>query len=149
MTISIPVQLLNERAIVPQYATFGDACFDLHACIDKPLTIFPGRQALIPTGLAFAVPHGYRMDIYARSGNAAKFGIDLGNCVGKIDAGYRGEVKVLLRNNWLEGANDFVVTPGMRIAQAEINPVLEVDFQVSDHLPQSQRGEGGFGSTGT
>lgn len=146
MTISIPVQLLNDRAIVPQYATFGDACFDLHACLEQTIVLQPGNRVTVPTGLAFAVPHGYRMDIYPRSGNAQRYGLDLANSVGKIDSGYRGEVKVLLRN---DGQMPVTIHNGDRIAQAEINPVLEVDFQVSDNLPQSQRGERGFGSTGT
>ena len=131
---------------VPSYATAGSAGMDLRACIDTPVTILPGEQALVPTGLAIALPDpGYVALLYARSGLAIKHGLSPANCVGVIDSDYRGEIVVALRNYAKE---PYTVEPGERIAQMVITPVVQAAIALVDELDDTDRGAGGFGSTG-
>lgn len=131
---------------VPSYATAGSAGMDLRACIDAPVTILPGEQALVPTGLAIALPScDYVALLYARSGLAIKHGLSPANCVGVIDSDYRGEIVVALRNYAKE---PYTVEPGERIAQMVITPVVQAAIALVDELDDTDRGAGGFGSTG-
>lgn len=145
------IQKLNPNAVLSQYATAGAAAMDLHACLDAPLTLKPCADgggwncALVPTGLAMAIPEGYVGLIFARSGLASKQGVAPANCVGVIDSDYRGEVKVALANH---GGADYVIQPGDRVAQLMISPIAQPSVQETDALPQTDRGAGGFGSTG-
>ncbi|MBO5034171.1 MAG: dUTP diphosphatase [Oscillospiraceae bacterium] len=131
---------------VPSYATAGSAGMDLRACIDAPVTILPGEQSLVPTGLAIALPSAdYVALLYARSGLAIKHGLSPANCVGVIDSDYRGEIVVALRNYAKE---PYTVEPGERIAQMVITPVVQAAIALVDELDDTDRGAGGFGSTG-
>lgn len=130
----------------PFYATNGSAGMDLSACIDEPIIIPKGETRFIPTGIAVALPSNeYVAYIYARSGLACKKGITLANCVGVIDSDYRGEIKCALINL---GQEDFTVNHGDRIAQLVISPVCIADITVKNCLEDTERGTGGFGSTG-
>ena len=130
---------------LPEYATADSAGVDLMAAIEKPLTLAPGARALVPSGIAIALPGGYEAQVRPRSGLAIKHGIILPNAPGTIDADYRGEIQVILANI---GAEPFTVEPGMRIAQMVVAPVSRVAWEAVDALPDSGRGAGGFGSTG-
>ena len=130
---------------LPAYATEGAAGFDLLAAVAEPHTLAPGKQALIPTGLAFAIPAGYEGQVRPRSGLAAKHGITVLNAPGTIDADYRGEVQVILINH---GDLPFTVERVMRIAQFLLAPVTRADLTPVDSLDDTARGAGGFGSTG-
>jgi dUTP pyrophosphatase len=130
----------------PFYATPGAAAMDLHACIDEAVTIPAGGQQTIPTGIAIALPSAeYVALIFARSSLGVKFGVAPGNCVGVIDSDYRGEILVGLRNS---GSADYIVQPGDRIAQLAVMPVVQAEVELVDELDETQRGAGGFGSTG-
>ncbi|WP_210324883.1 dUTP diphosphatase [Microvirga alba] len=134
---------LITQAVMPEYATEGAACFDLQTL--EGSTVPAGGAAHFSTGLAFEVPAGHVMLVFSRSGHGFKHGVRLVNCVGVIDADYRGEVKVGLMN---DGDADLVVNPGDRIAQAMILPVPKVFLVEADALNDTARGTGGFGSTG-
>ena len=136
-----------EELPLPAYATEGAAGMDLRACLgsDDPITIPPGGRALVPTGLAVALPRGTEAQVRPRSGLALKHGITVLNSPGTIDSDYRGEVCVILANL---GSEDFTVNHGDRIAQMVFAPVLRADLVPVEALPKSDRGEGGFGSTG-
>ena len=130
----------------PFYASAGAAAMDLHACIDAPVVIPAGGRAVIPTGIAIALPSAdYVALVYARSGLGIKHGVAPANCVGVIDSDYRGEVKVGLQNS---GSEDYTVQPADRIAQLMIAPVVRADVRLVDELDDTARGAGGFGSTG-
>jgi dUTP pyrophosphatase len=118
---------------------------DIHAYLDEPVVLPPGRIVLIPTGLRIAVPPGFEAQVRPRSGLALKHGITVPNSPGTIDADYRGELKIILGN---VGDKPFTVEPGMRIAQLVIAPVVRADIQVVPELPATPRGEGGFGHSG-
>ena len=145
MTAPVSVKLLDSRAKLPAYGSAGAAGADLYALTDGPVEIAPGGTALIRTGIAVAVPQGYVGLVYARSGLACKRGIAPANKVGVIDADYRGEVMVYLHNH---GAQPQAVEDGERVAQLVITPCLTAQFQVADELDGTERGSGGFGSTG-
>lgn len=130
---------------LPSYESPHAAGMDLRAALEAPLTLSPGERDLVPTGLRMALPEGYEAQIRPRSGLAWRNGITMLNTPGTIDADYRGEVKVLAVNL---GDEDFTINHGDRIAQMIIAPVQQVFVEESDDLPQSVRGEGGFGSTG-
>jgi dUTP pyrophosphatase len=121
----------------------GDAGFDLSAC--ERVELGPGERALVPTGLAVAIPEGYAGFVQPRSGLAVKHGISIVNTPGLVDSGYRGELKIALLNT--DPREVFVVLPGMRIAQLVVVPVPEVDLVEVEELPESERGVRGFGST--
>ncbi|MBY0406164.1 MAG: dUTP diphosphatase [Rickettsiales bacterium] len=148
MTINVALQRLPHGASLPlpEYATPQAAGVDLMAAIDADITLAPMQRQLIPTGIAIALPDQYEAQIRPRSGLAFKHGISVLNTPGTIDADYRGEIKVLLINF---GQENFTVTHGMRIAQMVVAPVSHVTFQQVESLDESQRGAGGFGSTGT
>ena len=130
---------------LPKYQSDGAVGMDLHAAVGADVTIEPGAVSPIPCGFMMAVPMGYEAQVRPRSGLAAKNGISLVNTPGTIDPDYRGEVKVLLINN---GKDPFKVTRGMRIAQMVMMPVPRVEWMITDKLPETKRGEGGFGHTG-
>ena len=141
----IHVKKLKETAILPTYGSTGSAGADLYACLDKPVVIAPGTSAFIPTGLSMEIPVGYVGLIYARSGLACKRGLAPANKVGVIDSDYRGEFIVVLHNH---GADAQTVCHAERVAQLLISPVLTPDYQEVEELTDTQRAEGGFGSTG-
>ena len=135
----------SKGAIIPEYKTSGAAGADLCALLDSPLVIKHGKSAIIPTGLFFEIPEGYEIQVRPRSGLAAKNGVTVLNTPGTIDSDYRGEIKVILINL---GENDFTVSRGDRIAQMIIAPVTQASFSICENLSQTDRGTGGFGSTG-
>ena len=143
--LNLDFKLLNDRATVPSYQTDHAAGMDLHAAIDEPITLASGDIALIPCGFAMAVPVGYEAQVRPRSGLAVKHGISMPNAPGTIDADYRGEVKVPLINL---GREAFTVEPNMRIAQMVIAPVMHCTIRTVSELDDTERGAGGFGSTG-
>ena len=141
--IDLPVRRLRDDAVLPSQAYAGDAGLDLAAA--ESVTIGPGERAVVGTGLAVAIPDGYTGLVVPRSGLAAKNGIGKVNSPGVIDAGYRGEVRVVLLNT--DRREPFTVEPGMRIAQLLVVPVPPVRLVEVDELPESERGERGFGSS--
>jgi len=145
--ITISIKALPHAAglDLPAYATEHAAGMDLCAAVANDITIEPGKRTLIPTGFMIALPEGYEAQVRPRSGLALKHGITLLNSPGTIDADYRGEVQVILANL---GDQNFTVTRGMRIAQMVVAPYTRVEWQEVSQLPESERGEGGFGSTG-
>ena len=147
MTITIQVRRLphGDGLPLPSYATAGAAGMDLLAAVTDPVTIAPGQRALIPTGLAIALPPGHELQIRPRSGLALRHGIVLPNSPGTIDEDYRGELGVIVLNT---GDAPFVVERGMRIAQAVLAPVLRAVWEETAVLDSTERDAGGFGSTG-
>ncbi|QDG75204.1 dUTP diphosphatase [Labrenzia sp. PHM005] len=147
MTIKLEFKRLDHGRDLPLPAYQSDlaAGMDLLAAVEKAITLTPGSRALVPTGLAMALPAGFEAQVRPRSGLAAKHGVTVLNTPGTIDADYRGEVKVILINL---GDSDFQIARGDRIAQMVIAPVLQADIQEVDVLSETDRGAGGFGSTG-
>ncbi len=146
--LSVQIKILHPLMAdqLPQYATSGSAGLDLRACIEQPITLQPGETYLVPTGLAIHLADpNYAALILPRSGLGHKNGIVLGNLVGLIDSDYQGELKVSL---WNRGQEEFVIEPLARIAQMIIIPIMQANFTVVEEFAQSDRGEGGFGSTG-
>ena len=145
--IAVPIKRLahGQDIDLPAYQSEHAAGMDLHAAVEGDLVIEPGAIALVPCGFAMAVPVGYEAQIRPRSGLATRHGISMPNSPGTVDADYRGEVKVPLINL---GTRAFTVTRNMRIAQMLIKPVFLAQWETVEHLPPSQRGEGGFGHTG-
>lgn len=147
--VSIPLVWLphGEGLPLPRQQTAGAAGLDLAAALgaDEMVEIAPGKMAMIPTGLSIALPEGFEAQIRPRSGLAAKFGVTVLNSPGTVDADYRGEIQVMLINH---GAAPFVVRRGERIAQIVVAPVSMVAFRQVERLDETQRGEGGHGSTG-
>ena len=142
----VNIKKLNEKAKIPTYGIEYSAGADLYACIDNVLEINPHETKLIPTGLSIEIPENYAGLVYARSGLASKKGLAPANKVGVIDSDYRGEVMVALHNNTNEIKQ---IEPFERIAQLVITPFLKVEFNETEQLSETSRGEGGFGSTGT
>ncbi len=149
-SIRVAVQRLphSNGLALPRYETEGAAGMDLLAALDEaePLTLAPGARALVPTGLAIALPTGFEAQVRPPSGLAAKNGVTVLNSPGTIDCDYRGEVKVILVNH---GAEPFVITRGTRIAQMVVAPVTQAVLAEVENLDETTRGAGGFGSTGT
>lgn len=145
--VTVPIMRLAHGAglPLPQYATAGAAGLDLLAAVDLTVVLAPGQHQMIPTGIAVGLPEGFEAQVRPRSGLAAKFGVTVLNSPGTIDADYRGEISVILINL---GKATFDVTPGMRIAQMVIAPVTRATWAESDNLDETDRGAGGFGSTG-
>lgn len=137
--------LSTDESCLPTYASAGAAGADVRAYLKEPITIAPGASCLIPTGLRLAIPHGYEIQVRPRSGLALKNQVTVLNTPGTIDSDYRGEVGVILINH---GKQDFIVTPGMRIAQLVIAPVVLGTFIFAQELTETARGSGGFGHTG-
>ena len=144
MTVRLEIKKVRDSAVVPARAYAGDAGMDLAAC--ERVELAPGARALVPTGLAVAIPDGYAGYVQPRSGLAAKHGISIVNTPGLVDSGYRGELLVNLVNH--DEEQPFVVEPGMRIAQLVILQVPPVELVEVDELPASERGADGFGSSG-
>ena len=146
--MNIDVKILDPRMAdqLPAYATPGSAGLDLRACINEPLTLLPNAWQLVPTGIAIWIKDpGYAALILPRSGLGHKHGIVLGNLVGLIDSDYQGQLMV---SAWNRSDTAFTIEPMERIAQLMIVPVLQAQFNVVTEFPASQRGEGGYGSTG-
>ena len=143
--MKIPVKKLNSDAVLPSAGSALAAGYDLYACIAGPVTIAPHTTEKIGTGLAIAVPEGWFGAVFARSGLAAKQALRPANCVGVCDSDYRGEYIVALHN---DGEAPQTVNPGDRIAQLVILPCASAEFELVDALPETERGAGGFGSTG-
>ena len=143
--IKILIKRLSKEVSLPKYETSGSSGMDLAANIDKKININPGKTAIIPTGLALSIPKGFEVQIRPRSGLAAKNKISVLNTPGTIDADYRGEIKVILINL---GKDPFEIEKGLRIAQMVVCPIVQAQFQEVKDLSKTERGEGGFGSTG-
>lgn len=150
MTLMLQIKTLEHfgELALPKYETALAAGADLRAAVpaDAPLRLSPGHRALVPTGMCMAIPAGYEVQIRPRSGLAYKHGVTCLNTPGTIDADYRGEVKVLLINH---GHNDFIIRRGERIAQMIVAPITQPVFESVSELDDTERGIGGFGSTGT
>ena len=144
-SLQIAIKLLDDGLPTPGYAHHGDAGADL--CAREAVQLAPGQRALIPTGIALAIPHGYVGLVHPRSGLAAKHGITVLNAPGTVDAGYRGEILVNLLNT--DTAETFTLRRGDRIAQLVVQQVATPVFDVVEELPSSERGAGGHGHTGT
>ena len=146
MKLDLKILDARMREQLPAYATTGSAGLDLRACLDEPLTLEPGQTALVPTGLAIHVGDpGYAALILPRSGLGHKHGIVLGNLVGLIDSDYQGQLMI---STWNRGQTTFTLNPMERLAQLVIVPVVQAKFNIVDDFAQSERGAGGFGSTG-
>ena len=145
-TLSLSVLPHGKGLPLPAYETAGAAGLDLRAALDVALTVAPGARVLVPTGLTMAIPLGHEGQVRARSGLALRHGLAVLNAPGTIDADYRGEVKVILANL---GQETVVLERGERIAQLVIAPVVQARIAIVDSLDETDRGAGGFGSTGT
>ncbi len=143
MTVQVRVKRLTPDAKIPKAAKTGDVAFDLYSVIDHEIK--QGERYAVPTGIAVEIPPGYEGQVRPRSGLALKEGITVLNTPGTIDSGYRGEVKTIMINH---SDASFQITKGMRISQLAIRPVPEVTFIEVDELSDTDRGDGGFGSTG-
>ena len=142
----ILIKRLSKEVPLPKYETSGSSGMDLAANINANIEINPGKTAIIPTGLALSIPKGFEVQIRPRSGLAAKQKISVLNTPGTIDADYRGEIKVILINL---GQETFKIEKGFRIAQMVVCPIVQAQLKEVDDLNQTERGKGGFGSTGT
>ena len=142
----IQIKKLSRSVLTPAYETAGSSGMDVAAYINNNIVINPGEKALVPTGFSIAIPKGYEVQIRPRSGLAAKKNITVLNTPGTIDADYRGEIKVILINL---GKEKFVVENGDRIAQMIVCPVVKAKLEEVNELSDTERGSGGFGSTGT
>ncbi|MHA2502248.1 MAG: dUTP diphosphatase [Candidatus Kariarchaeaceae archaeon] len=140
---TVKIQLLHPDAVQPRFAHSDDACADISSI--EEVILQPGDHHMVRTGVAMALPQGYECQVRPRSGLAANHGISIVNSPGTVDAGYRGEVKVILINL---GTEPFTVTKGMRIAQLAVRPVPKIQFETVESLDNTERSTGGFGSTG-
>lgn len=139
------IKVISLSGILPQYETEGSAGMDIKAYLEEPVTLKPGKRALIPTGLFMEIPEGFEVQIRARSGLAVKHGIGLTNGIGTIDSDYRGEIKVSLIN-W--GEEDFTINNGERIAQMVVSRYEKAELEKAEVITETTRGSGGFGHTG-
>ena len=139
------IKKLDPAVELPAYKTEGASGMDLMALLNEPINLKPNSSCLVPTGLAVAFSSDFEIQIRPRSGLAAKNSISVLNTPGTIDSDYRGEIKVILFNH---GKNDFLINNKDRIAQMILTPVIKMDLEETDNLPETIRGEGGFGSTG-
>ena len=143
--VKILIKKTNKEVITPKYKTDGSSGVDLSAFLNKEVVIKPNSSELIPTGLQVAIPEELEIQIRPRSGLAAKESIGVLNSPGTIDSDYRGELKIILFNH---GKEDFIINNGDRIAQMVLVPIVKMEFEEVDSLPNTVRGQGGFGSTG-
>ena len=143
--VKILIKKTNKEVIIPKYKTDGSSGVDLSAFLEKKVVIKPNSSELIPTGLQVAIPEELEIQIRPRSGLAAKESIGVLNSPGTIDSDYRGELKIILFNH---GKEDFIINNGDRIAQMVLVPIIKMEFEEVDSLPDTVRGQGGFGSTG-
>lgn len=145
--MKIRFKKLNPKAGIPQYAHEGDSGMDVRACLDGPPTfVYPFETVMIPTGLSVEIPVGYEIQVRPRSGLAAKNGVTVLNTPGTVDSTYRGEIKVILIN--LNRDKTFMVQDGDKIAQLVVAPVMRAEVEEAAELSETERGSGGFGSTG-
>tara|TARA_B100002051_G_C16319450_1_gene431445 strand:- start:171 stop:608 length:438 start_codon:yes stop_codon:yes gene_type:complete len=143
--VKVLFKRLDPKAQIPKYKTDGSSGLDLMAFIKKPISIKSQESALIPTGISVAIPQDTEIQIRPRSGLAAKSSIGVLNTPGTIDSDYRGEIKIILFNH---GKKEFIVNNNDRIAQMVLMPILKIEFEEVENLPETIRGSGGFGSTG-
>ena len=143
--VKVLVKKLNPKVELPKYKTDGSSGLDLMAFIESPITIMPNTSTLIPTGISVAISNDFEIQIRPRSGLAAKSNITVLNTPGTIDSDYRGEIKIILFNH---GKENFVVNNKDRVAQMILAPIVKIEFEEVDELPNTIRGSGGFGSTG-
>ena len=143
--VKILIKKLNPAVEIPNYKTVGASGVDLMAFINEPIKLAPKSSCLVPTGLTVAFPSGYEIQIRPRSGLAAKNNISVLNTPGTIDSDYRGELKIILFNH---GNENFIINNNDRVAQMVLTPVIKMELEETNELPDSRRGEGGFGSTG-
>ena len=143
--VKVLIKKLSPTVQLPTYKTNGASGMDLMAFIEKPINLEPGKSCLVPTGLSVAFPGEYEIQIRPRSGLAAKNNISVLNTPGTIDSDYRGEIKIIIYNH---GSADFTINNGDRIAQMVLSPVIKMELEEIKDLPETIRGEGGFGSTG-
>ena len=143
--IKILIKRISSKVQIPKYETSGSSGMDISAFINNEILIGPSEKKLIPTGIKLKIPEGYEIQIRPRSGLAAKNDVSVLNTPGTIDSDYRGEIKVILFNH---GKKDFLINNKDRIAQMILTPVIKMELQETDELPETIRGEGGFGSTG-
>ena len=143
--VKVLIKKLSPEVQLPSYKTSGASGMDLMAFIKSSVTVKPKTSSLVPTGLSIAFSENYEIQIRPRSGLAAKNNISVLNTPGTIDSDYRGEIKVIVYNH---GNNDFHINNGDRIAQMILTPVIKMEFEETNNLPETIRGEGGFGSTG-
>ena len=143
--VKILIKKTNKEVTTPKYKTDGSSGVDLSAFLEKKVVIKPNSSELIPTGLQVAIPEEFEIQIRPRSGLAAKESIGVLNSPGTIDSDYRGELKIILFNH---GKEDFIINNGDRIAQMVLVPIVKMEFEEVDSLPDTVRGQGGFGSTG-
>lgn len=143
--LEIPVFVEDEECL-PFYATTGASGADVKARLQEPLTIQPGCSVAVPTGIKVAIPEGFEIQVRPRSGLAFKNQITVLNTPGTIDADYRGEIQIILINH---GKENFIIMPGMRIAQLIVTPVVQANFVIADNLSETKRGAGRFGHSGT
>ena len=141
--VKVLIKRLNTKVKIPEYKTSGSSGMDLMAFLDNEVQIKPYNSALVPTGLSIAIPNDYEIQIRPRSGLAAKSNISVLNTPGTIDSDYRGELKIILFNH---GKDNFTINNGDRVAQMVLAPVLKMEFEEVDSLPETIRGQGGFGS---
>ena len=143
--VKVLIKKLNPSVQLPSYKTSGASGMDLMAYIEKPINLKPGKACLVPTGLSVAFPEEYEIQIRPRSGLAAKNNISILNTPGTIDSDYRGEIKIILFNHSNE---NFMIKNNDRVAQMVLTPIIKMELEETKELPESVRGEGGFGSTG-
>ncbi len=143
--VKVLIKKLNPSLKLPSYKTKGASGMDLMACIKKSINLEPGKSCIVPTGLSVAFSKDYEIQIRPRSGLAAKHNISVLNTPGTIDSDYRGELKIILFNH---GDENFIINNNDRVAQMVLTPTLKMELEETNELPESIRGEGGFGSTG-
>ena len=143
--VKVLIKKLNPSVQLPSYKTNGASGMDLMAYIDKSINLEPGQSCLVSTGLSVAFPKEYEIQIRPRSGLAAKNNVSVLNTPGTIDSDYRGEIKIILFNH---GSENFTINKNDRVAQMVLTPIVKMDLEETTELPESIRGEGGFGSTG-
>ena len=143
--VKVLVKKLNPNVQLPTYKTSGASGMDLMAFIEEPINLNPGKSCLVPTGLSVAFSEKYEIQIRPRSGLAAKNNISVLNTPGTIDSDYRGEIKIILFNH---GSENFIINNNDRIAQIVLTPIIKMELEETNELPETIRGEGGFGSTG-
>ena len=143
--VKVLIKKLNPSVQLPSYKTDGASGMDLMAFIEKPIDLEPSKSCLVPTGLTVAFPEEYEIQIRPRSGLAAKNNISVLNTPGTIDSDYRGELKIILFNH---GSENYIINKNDRVAQMVCTPIIKIELEETNELPESIRGEGGFGSTG-
>ena len=143
--VKVLIKKLSPSVELPSYKTSGASGMDLMAYIEKPINLKPGKACLVPTGLSVAFPEEYEIQIRPRSGLAAKNNISILNTPGTIDSDYRGEIKIILFNHSNE---NFIIKNNDRVAQMVLTPIMKMELEETNELPESTRGKGGFGSTG-